>query len=108
MRAMEVEGNIDEEHLDGQVDDEIRVLGFPEISSQLNVLNINGNNQNGPNENSNDSIRIIKLPPLMSSESLSNLVRSLNFKFFYAHLQEKKHLEMEAPLHSMLSLPVNQ
>jgi len=68
------EENIDEE---AAVNEEFRALAFPEISSQINVLNLNNNVQEiDPDSN----IRIINLPPIISAENLATLVRSLNLK----------------------------
>jgi len=77
-RAMEVEENNEENiNEEGAVNEKFRALAFPEISSQINVLNLNNNVQEiDPDSN----IRIIKLPPIIFAESLATLVRSLNLK----------------------------
>jgi len=66
----------DEDNIENPEDNEFRVLGLPEIDPQLNVLNVNGDDNNIGDNN----IRLIKLPPLVSEETLSNIVGSLNLK----------------------------
>ena len=64
------------------LDEEFRVLGFPEISSQLNVIHLNANEQ------SDNNIRLVRLPPVISEENLSSLIQSLNLKqkTFLSHI----------------------
>jgi len=77
-RAMEVEDN-NEENIDeeAEVYEEFRALAFPEMSLQINVLNLNNHVQEiDPDSN----IRVIKLPPIISAEHSATLVRTLNLK----------------------------
>jgi len=64
-----IEENIDEE---AAVNEELRTLAFPEISSQINVLSLNNHVQ----EIYADS----KIRPNIYPENLATLVRSLNLK----------------------------
>jgi len=77
-RAMEVEDN-NKENIDEKaaVNQESRAIAFPEISSQINVLNLNNHVQKIDPIN---NIRIIKLPTIISAENLATLIRSLNLK----------------------------
>jgi len=74
--------NIDEE---AAVNEEFRALAFPVISTQINVLNLDNHVQE---IDLDSNIRIIKLPPIISAETLATLVRSLNLKLktFLTHV----------------------
>ncbi|XP_061391279.1 uncharacterized protein LOC133326674 [Musca vetustissima] len=78
--------DITEEEEIRNVDDEFRVLGVPDIDPNVNILHTQGDGTS--NENSEASIRIIKLPPLMSDSDLLNMVRTLNTKqkLYLTHL----------------------
>ncbi|XP_061399099.1 uncharacterized protein LOC133334797 [Musca vetustissima] len=70
----------------GNIDDEFRVLGVPEIDPNVNILNTEGDGTSA--ETSETSLRIIKLPPLISESDLLNMVRTLNTKqkLYLTHL----------------------
>ncbi|XP_058974718.1 uncharacterized protein LOC131800881 [Musca domestica] len=58
------------------LDDEFRALAIPEIDNNINILEVDNNNDS----DTNDNIRFIKLPPLVSEKDLLTDIRSLNAK----------------------------
>ncbi|XP_050339187.1 uncharacterized protein LOC126765663 [Bactrocera neohumeralis] len=62
------------------VENEFRVLALPEISPNINLLDLHGEHTTDNGTESDCNIRLIKLPPLISVEELFSLVQSLNIK----------------------------
>ncbi|XP_061388948.1 uncharacterized protein LOC133324078, partial [Musca vetustissima] len=58
------------------LDDEFRALAIPEIDNNINIFDVENNN----GSESNDDIRFIKLPPIVSEEELLLNIRTLNVK----------------------------
>ncbi|XP_061393643.1 uncharacterized protein LOC133329165 [Musca vetustissima] len=69
----------------GNIDDEFRVLGVPEIDPNVNILNTEGDGTSA--ETSETSLRIIKLPPLISESP----------EYGYSTLNTKQKLYLTHP-----------
>ncbi len=62
------------------MENEFRVLTLPEISPNINLLDLYGEDSTNNGTKSDCTIRLIKLPPLVPVEVVFSLVQSLNIK----------------------------